>query len=245
MSFRGFVLLVTFFSFGMSPIGVASAWTGPTQSPPNGNVAAPLNVSNIDQQKPGWIGLDSLSIFKDMIISGSHGGLEPNIRYLNFGTGGWGDAGYGIRDNNGLLQFRNLGGSWQSIQAFVTAFCAGGACGGASYWTAGSGNSIYNNNSGNVGIGTSNPLIRLKKFNCSPGGSILPTLLMKQMVISLVWEIRLATCGATMPGGAQNAGNISDALVISNNWTLDNSGADVIPSVANPAGRSRGEGSRG
>jgi hypothetical protein len=144
---------------------ISLAWTGPTAAPPGNNVAAPLNVSANDQEKAGWIGLNNLSIFKDMIISGVHGGLEPDIRYLNFGPTSLagstlGNTGYGIRDNGGIMEFRNNGtlamNPWMSIQEIIAATCAGGACGGGGSWTA-SGNDIYNTNTGNVGIGTGSP----------------------------------------------------------------------------------------
>jgi hypothetical protein len=39
---------------------VLSAWNGPTQAPPNGNVAAPINVGTTDQVKNGGLGVNSL-----------------------------------------------------------------------------------------------------------------------------------------------------------------------------------------
>jgi hypothetical protein len=92
-------------------------------------------------------------------------GLEPDIRYLNFGPTSLagstlGNTGYGIRDNGGIMEFRNNGtlamNPWMSIQEIIAATCAGGACGGGGSWTA-SGNDIYNTNTGNVGIGTGSP----------------------------------------------------------------------------------------
>ncbi|MDB5237759.1 MAG: hep Hag family protein [Candidatus Kaiserbacteria bacterium] len=127
----------------------ASAWTGPTASPPSGNVAAPLNVSTADQLKHGWIGLDSMSILNHLIISGAAN--SPNtVRYLNFGAT-WDAAGYGIRDNAGTLEFKNSGGSWASIQSIVSTLTGGGSGSWAS-----SGSNIYYT-TGNVGIGTSAP----------------------------------------------------------------------------------------
>jgi hypothetical protein len=159
------VLTITCFILELSAYGIASAWTGPTAAPPGNNVAAPLNVSTNDQQKHGWIGLDWLSILRHITVTGSISD-EPGIAYLNFDAVGnpdsiaWNGSGYGIRDNNGLLEFKNNGGSWQSIQAFVTTFCGGGACGGSGPWAT-SGTNIYNTNTGNVGIGTANPQAKL------------------------------------------------------------------------------------
>jgi hypothetical protein len=44
------VILATILAAGVSYIG---AWTGPTSTPPNGNVAAPLNASSVAQTKNG------------------------------------------------------------------------------------------------------------------------------------------------------------------------------------------------
>jgi hypothetical protein len=48
-----------------------------------------------------------LSVYGDVHIEGTN-------RYLNFGTT-TGSSGYGIRDNNGDLEFKNLNGSWTGI----------------------------------------------------------------------------------------------------------------------------------
>ena len=60
-------------------------------------------------------------------------------RYLNFGAeydvngiviaSTIGESGYGIRDKDGTLEFKNSGGAWQSIQAILWELC-GGPCGG-------------------------------------------------------------------------------------------------------------------
>ncbi len=42
--------------------------------------------------------------------------------YLNFGGSVIGDAGYGFRDNGGIMQYKNLSGAW-------TDFSAGGGSG--------------------------------------------------------------------------------------------------------------------
>ena len=70
---------------------IALAWTGPTSAPPNGNVAAPINVGTTDQIKNGGLGLDALAVFGNAILSG------PSITYFNFG-GAAARSGYGIRD---------------------------------------------------------------------------------------------------------------------------------------------------
>jgi hypothetical protein len=51
--------------------------------------------------------LATLDLNGDMILSG------PG-RYINFGTG-TGASGYGLRDNAGNIQYKNLGGVWENI----------------------------------------------------------------------------------------------------------------------------------
>ena len=103
---------------------LVTAWTGPTAPPPGNNVAAPINVGTTDQVKNGGLGVNSLAVFGNSLFGGSTG----SIAYLNFGTT-VGELGYGIRDNGGLLEFKNSGGSWQSIQNILWTLC-GGDCGG-------------------------------------------------------------------------------------------------------------------
>ena len=98
---------------------VASAWTAAPSSPPSNNAAPPLNTSSAGQTKNGFLQINntannnnSLSVVGNLILSGTG-------NYLNFGST-WGTAGYGIWDNSGVLNFKNSGGSWQSIQAIVT-----------------------------------------------------------------------------------------------------------------------------
>ena len=136
------VLVTAASALALKPL-VIFAWTGPTQTPPGGNVAAPINVGTDEQVKDGGLGLKSLAVFGNSLLGGSTG----SNAYLNFGPTS-GEPGYGIRDKDGEIQFKNLGGSWESIQATVFNLV-----GGTGSWTA-SGNNIYNTNTGNVGIGT-------------------------------------------------------------------------------------------
>jgi len=86
---------------------VLVAWTGPTQTPPNGNVNPPVNVGDTDQVKNAGLSVNALAVFGNMIMNGAS-------RYLNFGTT-VGSAGYGIRDNAGTMQFRNSSGTWSNF----------------------------------------------------------------------------------------------------------------------------------
>ena len=103
----------------------AFAWNEPTAAPTGNNVAAPINVGTTDQVKNGGLGLNALTVFGNSLFGGSTG----SNAYLNFGATS-GENGYGIRDNAGTLEFKNNGGTWQSIQNILYALC-GGECGGA------------------------------------------------------------------------------------------------------------------
>lgn len=98
---------------------VASAWAGPSQAAPNGNVNAPINVGSTAQIKNGSLGVNSLAVFGNTILNGT--GL-----YLNFGTVA-GTSGYGIRDNGGTLEFKSTGGSWNNLTNTVTNVLGAGA----------------------------------------------------------------------------------------------------------------------
>lgn len=82
----------------------AVAWTGPSQAPPNGNVAAPIHVGATDQVKNAGLSVNALAVFGNGIISGTS-------RYLNWGTSA-GSSGYGLRDNAGTMEVKDANGSW-------------------------------------------------------------------------------------------------------------------------------------
>lgn len=67
---------------------IAVAWTGPTQAPPNGNVAAPINVGSTDQVKNGGLALNSLGVFGNSALLGNVGisTTDPNAKLNVVGT---------------------------------------------------------------------------------------------------------------------------------------------------------------
>lgn len=104
----GIVIGAVFFT----TLSVLVAWTGPESAPPNGNVSPPINTGAMDQVKDGGIALNALAVFGNAILAGT-------ARYLNFGATA-GESGYGIRDNNGTIEFRHSGGTWQPLSAVAT-----------------------------------------------------------------------------------------------------------------------------
>ena len=109
---------------------LVTAWTGPTAAPPGNNVAAPINVGSVDQVKNGGLGVNALAVFGNSLFGGSTG----SNAYLNFGPTS-GTNGYGFRDKDGTMQFKNLGetggdNGWKSLQDIIFTLCGGGACGG-------------------------------------------------------------------------------------------------------------------
>jgi hypothetical protein len=67
-----FVLLFISFAVFLAA-SVLQAWTGPTATAPNGNVAAPINVGTTDQVKDGGLSLDALAVFGSSYIQGKLG----------------------------------------------------------------------------------------------------------------------------------------------------------------------------
>jgi hypothetical protein len=98
--FVAFVILCTL----LIGLPIVYAWTGPGSAPPNGNVSAPVHVGAGDQIKAAGLGVNSLAVYGNAILS-SVGA------YLNFGTIA-GSAGYGFRDNAGVMEVKNSGDSW-------------------------------------------------------------------------------------------------------------------------------------
>ena len=88
------------------------AWTGPTATPPNSNVAAPINVGSVDQSKSANLGVNGLAVFGNTLF----GGVAGSNAYTNFGATS-GTNGYGFRDNGGVMQYKNSGGVWAPIAA--------------------------------------------------------------------------------------------------------------------------------
>ena len=111
---RPLPLLLGIFVGTIVSASIVSAWTGPSGTAPTGNVAAPINVGIVDQIKNGGLGVNSLAVYGNTILSGTN-------LYLNFGVTA-GTNGYGIRDNAGTLEFKDSAGTWKSLNTVVTTY---------------------------------------------------------------------------------------------------------------------------
>ncbi len=152
----------------------ALAWTGPTQTPPNGNVSAPINIGTTAQVKNGGLSVNSLAVFGNTIISGVS-------RYLNFGTTA-GATGYGIRDNAGVMEVKSSGGSWLGLLSgsgttnYLPKLTAARTIGTSQ---------IFDNGT-NVGVGTAAPSQKLHV-----NGTVQATSFVYSSDRSLKGEVRL------------------------------------------------------
>lgn len=99
---------------------VVYAWTGPTASPPNGNVPAPLNVGSTAQTKSGALTISGVFNIGNGLFNTTAGGtvLDANGAWVRtYGSGGWYNSTYGggwymadatyIRNYNGKQIYLN------------------------------------------------------------------------------------------------------------------------------------------
>ncbi len=90
------VVLATVLSFGLSYV---YAWTAPTETPPAGNVSAPLNTSATAQTKDGGLTAASLNIVGAIIAGGNMQG--QHIKFQEGGDSGAGADVYSIYQESG------------------------------------------------------------------------------------------------------------------------------------------------
>lgn len=122
---------------GLIVFGAVWAWTEPDVVPPGGNVYAPLNTANNSQIKKGNLAVNASSTWANGLIVFGNVGIDDTSPDSKLDVDGQIHATDDICTDSG-------GG-----------VCLSSASTGG-YWDV-SGNDIYNNNSGNVGIGTTNP----------------------------------------------------------------------------------------
>jgi hypothetical protein len=132
------------FSFSRSTILIAGiviagfatavgAWTGPQNTPPTcvsgqAGCDAPLNVGTGSQVKNGALSVNAISVYGDVLIDGAA------TTYFNFGPT-VSVNGYGIRDNNGVMEVKDLNGGWYRF-ATSSANGAGVITGGTANYVA-------------------------------------------------------------------------------------------------------------
>lgn len=107
----------------VAPTALMLAWTGPTAAPPGNNVSAPINTSSTDQFKPGVVGANIINVY-------------GSSQYINFGNS-TGSAGFGFRNNGGVIEVKNSGGNWARLADKPWFVAAGSSSGGWVAQTAG------------------------------------------------------------------------------------------------------------
>ncbi len=127
-------------------VGMAAyvkAWTGPTMSPPNGNVAAPLNSSSSTQSKLGSLILNAgtpiqnaigLTVFGSLMVVDGNQGSGKVLTSDASGNASWQTASVGGSGLNAIQTFTSSG-SWTApagvTKADVKVWGAGGGGGSA------------------------------------------------------------------------------------------------------------------
>src|SRR3989338_10967141 len=140
-----YILSVTALALAIALVGFAVyAWTGPTQSPPSGNVSPPINTGSGGQVKAG----DFATLGKLGIGTASPGyTLDVNggwIRLTGTGTSWDGATRIGVYDSNNT---GGVSGWWMSQNQNGTFALHQNAVG----------DRLTIDGSGNVGIGTPSP----------------------------------------------------------------------------------------
>jgi hypothetical protein len=108
----------------LGSVAAAGAWQGPTQAPPGGNAAAPLNVGAAAQSKQGTLGVGGLGVFGRGFLSASAGYALPANLTL------------GVNGAVGASQYCDA----QGLNCVTTV--GGAAAGGASAGATGGGDQV-------------------------------------------------------------------------------------------------------
>jgi hypothetical protein len=104
-----------------------AAWTGPTQAPPNGNTAAPINISSVAQDKSGVLTVGGLGVFGSALITSSAGYTLPSSLQLGV-NGKIGAKQYCDEKGNNCVS--TLGGGVNVVSGTVSSGGQPIVCGG-------------------------------------------------------------------------------------------------------------------
>jgi hypothetical protein len=96
-------------------MAIAKGWKEPTQSPPNGNIPAPINVGDVDQIKTGGLSVDEFSAYGNVILKGDVLSFDETMPLDVWSFGGSTDvaritSSMGNSSHYFLLHIRNTGG---------------------------------------------------------------------------------------------------------------------------------------
>ncbi len=227
---------------GTGQIGISmtrttsSAWSFFEAFDENGTWMFRLNEFGNMVINSGKLGIGTASPTTKLHVVGNM--LQSANSYHNFGSavGYW---GYGIRDNGGIIQFKNNGGTWTNL---------GGSSGGSGQWTD-AGTYIHANNAtnvvisdaGNVGVGTTSPNYQLHLIGDGMmyaegnygSGDTIPA----GAKTAFIWNPRKSAIRAGRVTGNQwdyiNTGNFSVAFGINN--TASNSSTTISGGSNNTA----------
>jgi hypothetical protein len=94
-----YILSLAVATFLFAGVTAVLAWTPPSSNPPFNNVEAPINVSNITQNKSGKLGLGGLVVFgKFQLIDGTQGAGKVLVSDAN-GRASWQTLPIGVTNN--------------------------------------------------------------------------------------------------------------------------------------------------
>ena len=115
-------ITISVYTSGVSNGSVGSGLTG--YIPYYGSTGTNLSAtSSIFLSTTGNVGIGTSTPLSKLSVQGDFF-LEGSNRYLNFGNA-TGTAGYGFRDNAGVLEFKNSSGSWTTFSTSTASGVAG------------------------------------------------------------------------------------------------------------------------